>query len=78
MPTHPHTLPSALAICFKALRDLNGLDPHLLKHVINKIKDMARGAPDAVLETTYHYFTDNPEVGAARALQGRHGEQSEG
>lgn len=78
-PTHPHTfLPSALAICFKALRDLNGSDPHRLKHIINKIKDMAHGAPDLVLETTYHYFTDNPEVGAARAPQGRRGEQSGG
>lgn len=79
MPTHPHTfLPSALAICFKALRGLNGLDPHRLKHIIHKIKDMAHGAPNPVLETTYHYFTDNPEVGAARALEGRHGEQSGG
>uniref|UniRef100_A0A671F4E5 Maestro heat like repeat family member 5/pseudo n=1 Tax=Rhinolophus ferrumequinum TaxID=59479 RepID=A0A671F4E5_RHIFE len=57
------------AICFKALRDLNGLDPHRLKHVINKIKDMAHGAPNPVLETTYHYFTDNPEISNRHKLR---------
>ncbi|XP_074172518.1 maestro heat-like repeat family member 5 [Rhinolophus sinicus] len=57
------------AICFKALRGLNGLDPHRLKHIIHKIKDMAHGAPNLVLETTYHYFTDNPEISNRHKLR---------
>lgn len=75
-PITPHTFsPSASAICFKMLRELNGSDTLRLKHIVTKIRDMAHRAPNLVLETIYDYFIDNPEVGAARAIQGRHGEQ---
>lgn len=57
------------------LRELNGSDALRLKHIATKIEDMARRAPNLVLETIYDYFVDNPEVGAARAVRGRHGEQ---
>lgn len=75
-PATPHTSsPSASAVCFKMLRELNGSDALRLKHIATKIEDMARRAPNLVLETIYDYFVDNPEVGAARAVRGRHGEQ---
>lgn len=47
------------------LRDLNGSDPLHLKYTIKKIKSMALGAPNLVLETIHNYFVNNPEVGAA-------------
>ncbi|XP_045857541.1 maestro heat-like repeat family member 5 [Meles meles] len=50
------------AICFKMLRDLNSSDPLRLKYVIKKIKNMAYGAPNLVLETIHDYFVDNPEI----------------
>lgn len=55
------------------LRDLTDSDPLHLKHITKKIKSMARGAPNPVLETIHEYFVDNPEVGAIRALRGRRG-----
>ncbi|KAM9626418.1 maestro heat-like repeat family member 5 [Trichechus inunguis] len=50
------------AICFKMLRDLNGSDPVRLKYVIRKIKNIACGSPNLVLETIHDYFTDSPEI----------------
>ncbi|XP_044934133.1 maestro heat-like repeat family member 5 isoform X2 [Mustela putorius furo] len=50
------------AICFKMLRDLNSSDPLRLKYIIKKIKNMAYGSPNLVLETIYDYFVDNPEI----------------
>ncbi|XP_035965371.2 maestro heat-like repeat family member 5 [Halichoerus grypus] len=50
------------AICFKMLRDLNSSDPLHLKYIIKKIKNMAYGAPNLVLETIHDYFVDNPEI----------------
>ncbi|XP_032729352.1 maestro heat-like repeat family member 5 [Lontra canadensis] len=50
------------AICFKMLRDLNSSDPLRLKYIIKKIKNMAYGAPNLVLETIHDYFVDNPEI----------------
>uniref|UniRef100_A0A4X1SFU3 Maestro heat-like repeat family member 5 n=1 Tax=Sus scrofa TaxID=9823 RepID=A0A4X1SFU3_PIG len=50
------------AICFKMLRDLTDSDPLHLKHITKKIKSMARGAPNPVLETIHEYFVDNPEI----------------
>lgn len=76
-PITPHTFSlSASAICFKMLRELNSSDTLRLKHIVSKIRDMAHRAPNLVLETIYDYFIDNLEVGAARAIQGRHGEQT--
>ncbi|XP_019513319.1 PREDICTED: maestro heat-like repeat family member 5 [Hipposideros armiger] len=60
---------SNAAICFKMLRDLNGVDPYHLKYIINKIKDMAHEAPDLVLEAIHHYFIDNPEISNQHKLQ---------
>nr|KAF6405279.1 hypothetical protein HJG63_013517 [Rousettus aegyptiacus] len=50
------------AVCFKMLRELNGSDALRLKHIATKIEDMARRAPNLVLETIYDYFVDNPEI----------------
>ncbi|XP_059024677.1 maestro heat-like repeat family member 5 isoform X2 [Mustela lutreola] len=50
------------AICFKMLWDLNSSDPLRLKYIIKKIKNMAYGAPNLVLETIHDYFVDNPEI----------------
>ncbi|XP_032171792.1 maestro heat-like repeat family member 5 isoform X2 [Mustela erminea] len=50
------------AICFKMLRDLNSSDTLRLKYIIKKIKNMAYGAPNLVLETIHDYFVDNPEI----------------
>ncbi|XP_077022776.1 maestro heat-like repeat family member 5 isoform X3 [Tamandua tetradactyla] len=50
------------AICFKMLRDLNGPDPLRLKYVIKKIKNIAHGSPNLVLETIHDYLIDNPEI----------------
>ncbi|XP_044770293.1 maestro heat-like repeat family member 5 [Neomonachus schauinslandi] len=50
------------AICFKMLQDLNSSDPLHLKYIIKKIKNMAYGAPNLVLETIHDYFVDNPEI----------------
>nr|KAF6405283.1 hypothetical protein HJG63_013517 [Rousettus aegyptiacus] len=44
------------------LRELNGSDALRLKHIATKIEDMARRAPNLVLETIYDYFVDNPEI----------------
>ena len=60
------------------LRDLNSSDPLHLKYIIKKIKNVAHGDPNLVLETIRDYFVDNLEVGAARAIQGRRGEQRGG
>lgn len=57
------------------LRDLNSADSLRMKYIIKKIKNMAQGAPNLVLETIHDYFVDNMEVGAAGAIWGRHGEQ---
>ncbi|XP_044236316.2 maestro heat-like repeat family member 5 [Ursus arctos] len=50
------------AICFKMLRDLNSSDPFHLKYIIKKIKNMAYGTPNLVLETIHDYFVDNPKI----------------
>ncbi|XP_073749382.1 maestro heat-like repeat family member 5 isoform X4 [Callorhinus ursinus] len=50
------------AICFKMLRDLNSSDPLHLKYIIKKIKNMAYGTPNLVLETIHDYFVDNPKI----------------
>ncbi|XP_034524419.1 uncharacterized protein LOC117803799 [Ailuropoda melanoleuca] len=50
------------AICFKMLRDLNSSDPFRLKYIIKKIKNMAYGTPNLVLETIHDYFVDNPKA----------------
>ncbi|XP_047582502.1 maestro heat-like repeat family member 5 isoform X2 [Lutra lutra] len=50
------------AVCFKMLWDLNSSDPLRLKYIIKKIKNMAYGAPNLVLETIHDYFVDNPEI----------------
>ncbi|XP_027475295.1 maestro heat-like repeat family member 5 isoform X8 [Zalophus californianus] len=50
------------AICFKMLRDLNSSDPLHLKYIIKKIRNMAYGTPNLVLETIHDYFVDNPKI----------------
>nr|XP_044637047.1 maestro heat-like repeat family member 5 isoform X3 [Equus asinus] len=50
------------AICFKMLRDLNSADSLRMKYIIKKIKNMAQGAPNLVLETIHDYFVDNMEI----------------
>ncbi|MBZ3882948.1 Maestro heat-like repeat family member 5 [Sciurus carolinensis] len=50
------------AICFKMLRDINSSDPLHLKYIIKKVKNMAEGSPNLVMETIHDYFTDNPEL----------------
>lgn len=70
-PTHT---PSSSAICFKLLRDLSGSDSLHLRYIIKKIKSMAYGAPNLVLETIHDYFVNNQQVRAVRALRARHGE----
>lgn len=52
------------------LRDLNSSDPFRLKYIIKKIKNMAYGTPNLVLETIHDYFVDNPKVGVAWAIGG--------
>ena len=70
----PTLTPSTSAICFKLLRDLSGSDSLHLRYIIKKIKSMAHGAPNLVLETIHDYFVNNQQVGAVRALQGGRGE----
>ncbi|KAM4865420.1 maestro heat-like repeat family member 5 [Thomomys bottae] len=50
------------AICYKMLRDMSNSDPLHLKYVIKKIKKMAQGCPNLVMETIHDYFKDNPEI----------------
>ncbi|XP_069931972.1 maestro heat-like repeat family member 5 isoform X4 [Oryctolagus cuniculus] len=57
------------AICFKMLRDASSSDPLHLKYVIKKVANMARGAPDLVLETIHDYFKDNPEISSRHTFR---------
>ncbi|XP_027416515.1 maestro heat-like repeat family member 5 [Bos indicus x Bos taurus] len=50
------------AICFKLLRDLSGSDSLHLRYIIKKIKSMAHGAPNLVLETIHDYFVNNQQI----------------
>ncbi|KAI4539914.1 hypothetical protein MG293_010309 [Ovis ammon polii] len=50
------------AICFKLLRDLSGSDSLHLRYIIKKIKSMAYGAPNLVLETIHDYFVNNQQI----------------
>ncbi|XP_012662452.1 maestro heat-like repeat family member 5 [Otolemur garnettii] len=50
------------AICFKMLRDMSSADPYHLKYMLKKLKNMAQGSPNLVMETMHDYFMDNPEI----------------
>ncbi|XP_052508006.1 maestro heat-like repeat family member 5 [Budorcas taxicolor] len=50
------------AICFKLLRDLSGSDSLHLRYIIKKIKSMASGAPNLVLETIHDYFVNSQQI----------------
>ncbi|XP_053414671.1 maestro heat-like repeat family member 5 [Nycticebus coucang] len=50
------------AICFKMLRDMSGADTYHLKYMLKKIKNMAQGSPNLVMETMHDYFMDNLEI----------------
>jgi hypothetical protein len=50
------------------LRDVSSSDSLHLKYIIKKIKKMAQGSPNLVMETIHDYLKNNPEVGLLGAL----------
>ncbi|XP_073923099.1 maestro heat-like repeat family member 5 [Castor canadensis] len=50
------------AICYKMLRDVSSSDSLHLKYIIKKIKKMAQGSPNLVMETIHDYLKNNPEI----------------